>query len=1045
MNNIKTRYNMKYSSFAACIALFALGLSACQVEEQNVGSPEVAEPCMINCTMSATMPEFKAGGDPETRSSLESVVRVKWKKNDELSVINLTTGKQLGGCIKADKDGANSTFSPSNLHGSITAGDKLVFLLDNDPNHRSANEKDFEPFTMDYSSQKGNSNEVPIVVYANYTATANGIINAVNPEFNFLMGYVQLAVSALPASTSVTELGIENLNTKCHFSISNNAFVTTPQNGNITLSEAFTANSKGTNTRYFSCFTSPAQGAARNAHINANSQNHITAWLKAALSAGYYYQSVATGFTNENISFVDDTFKSYCVSHYDKNGDGEVSFAEAAAVTSFESFSASEKSSLKEVYELPYFFKGERIPDFGGCTALKQVLLPGTLQTIQANAFKGCTALEEITAPSNVTTVGEGAFEGCTSLERFNGALASADRRYLVKDNHVLAFAPAGLTETTVPDGITTINAGVFANNTTITTVNLPAALTTVEARAFKGCTALPIIRFRANIANIGEDAFKGCSSLRSVYSDAVVPPAVGSGAFSNCHASLAAHVTSGNLCAYEANSSWSALNVTTAQPWNEIWYTTTDGNKCDVQILYPHNKNYISNTYVDGKGVLFFNEDLTESSARFLNCVTLDSIKLPDSVKSIEGHAFHGCSALSSVTLPTGLISIGEFAFSNCTSLVSIDLPEDLESIGEYAFNSSGLVSIVLPDATNTIGKWAFNECSSLNSITLPDSLESVGEYAFRQCNALNAIYANPLVLAKTDFSNEYSNPLRIGHNLYSKGPNPELITSVVVPEGLTAIAPRAFYGCTSITAISIPPSIQTIGEEAFYECDNISDVFITDLVAWCNIDFASNPIHNSRLFLSGSILTALTIPQSITSIKRNTFKSCSSIETVVIPSSVTSIGDHAFYRCNNLTSIFIPNTVESIGESAFGETKLSTLDLPNSISTIPSNMCIGCTNLESISLPDNLLSIGFQAFHTCSKLTTITIPASVVSIDNGAFWFCDQLQSIYIKATTPPDGPTPTTNNTSTYYYVPLDAEDIYKEAWPSLASKILGYNFE
>ena len=320
--------NMKKTNFAISLAFIILGAIACQTTEFDINaeseSPAVAEPCEISCTMNATMPEFQAGGDPETKTSLESVVRVKWKKNDELSVINLTTGKQLGGCIKADKDGANSTFSPSGLNGSITAGDKLVFLLDNDPNHRSATEKDFETFTMDYSSQKGNSNEVPIVVYANYTATENGTINAVNPEFNFLMGYVQLAVSSLPASTSVTELGIENLNTKCHFNINNHEFVITPQNGDITLSEAFTANSKGTNTRYFSCFTSPAQNAARNAHIHANSQIHVTAWLKAALSAGYYYQSVATGFTNENISFVDDAFKSYCVSHYDMNGDGDI-------------------------------------------------------------------------------------------------------------------------------------------------------------------------------------------------------------------------------------------------------------------------------------------------------------------------------------------------------------------------------------------------------------------------------------------------------------------------------------------------------------------------------------------------------------------------------------------------------------------------------------------------------------------------------------------------------------------------------------------------
>ncbi|MBR5035122.1 MAG: leucine-rich repeat domain-containing protein [Bacteroidales bacterium] len=866
---------MKNLRFAAYIAILALCVSACQIEEQGITPTEVAEPCQITCTMSATMPEFKAGGDPETKSSLESVVRVRWKKDDELSVINLTTGKQLGGCIKADADGANSTFSPSGLHGSITAGDKLVFLLDNDPSRRSANEKDFEPFTLDYSSQKGNANEVPIVVYANYTATENGTINAVNPEFNFLMGYVQLAVAALPASTSVTELGIDNLNTKCHFSINNHEFVTTPQNGNITLSEAFNANSKGANTRYFSCFTSPAQGTARNAHICANSLNHITAWLKAALSAGYYYQSVATGFTNENISFVDDAFKGYCVSHYDKNGDGEISFAEAAAVTSFVNFTAAEKSSIKEVFELPYFFKGERIPNFEGCTALKQVILPGTLQNIQANAFKGCTGLEVITIPSTVTTIGEGAFEGCTSLARFDGAYASTDRRYIVRDNHVLAFAPAGLTETTIPDGVTTINAGVFANNTSLKTVNLSAQLTTVEARAFKGCTALPIIRFRTAIAIIGEDAFKGCSALRSVYSDAVTPPTIGTDAFANCHASLAAHVTAGNLAAYEANAAWSALSVSSGQPWNEIWYTTTDGEKINGFVFVGTNgiiygPDQPSNTYVDGKGILFFNKDcLFAGGIGFRNSTTLETISFPACTQSIGYDYCRGCTSLTSVTLPESLQSLGDQVFLDCSSLTSITLPLGLQSIGYSAFlNCSSLTSITLPQGLLSIGYQAFQNCSSLTSVSFPQGLQSIGDNAFDNCSSL---------------------------------------TSVTLLEGLKSLGATVFSDCSSLATITLPQGLETIGWGAFIRT-SLSSITLPEGIQSVGVS----------LFSQCSSLTSITLPEDFLSIPNGTFSMCSSLTSITLPQGIQSIGNDAFSWCANLTSIYINSTTPpSIGTS--------------------------------------------------------------------------------------------------------------------------------
>ena len=945
---------MKRTHFVSCCALIILFATACQTTELDIRteSPAVAEPCEISCTMSATMPEFKVGGDPETKSSLESVVRVRWKKNDELSVINLTTGKQLGGCIKADKDGANSTFSPSGLHGTITAGDKLVFLLDDDPGRRSATEKDFEPFTMDYSSQKGNSNEVPIVVYANYTATENGTINAVNPEFNFLMGYVQLAVSALPASTSVTELGIENLNTRCQFSISNHEFVSTPQNGNITLSEAFTANSKGTNTRYFSCFTSPAQGIARNAHICANSINHITAWLKAALSAGYYYQSVATGFTNENISFVDDTFKSYCVSHYDKNGDGEISFAEAAAVTSFESFTAAEKSSIKEVFELPYFFKGERIPTFDGCTALKQVILPGTLQTIQENAFKGCTGLEVITIPSTVTTIGEGAFEGCTSLERFDGTYASTDRRYIVRDNHVLAFAPAGLTETTIPDGVTTINAGVFANNTTIKTVNLSAQLTTVEARAFKGCTALPIIRFRTQIASIGEDAFKGCSSLRSVYSDAVTPPTVGTDAFANCHASLAAHVTAGNLAAYEAIPAWSALNVSSGQPWNEIWYTTTDGNVFVPSTSLSSLSTYVTNTYVDGKGIILFSEDITVVPNWAFMGKKLETISLPASLIQLNHRVFEGCSSLTSVTI-NGLERLaGSDIFKACTSLTSIVFPEGFQSItGSNTFEGcTSLVSVTFPESLQSItGTGTFRDCPSFTSVNLPEGLSSIPDMTFASCSALS---------------------------------------SITLPNSLQSIGQSAFLNCTSLKSISLPEGLQSLGGNAFCHCDSLLSIVIPNGV---------DSIEAWTFGYCGS-LSSISLPESIQSIGERAFHQCKSLESITIPEGVQSLGNGSFNQCWALISISLPNSLRSIGDEAISAlTSLPAITLPEGLQSIGSEG-IGSNYITTLTLPSTIETLSMRAFAT-SPIRTLYIKAVTPPSVGANFVRSDRdLQAIYV-----------------------------------------------
>ena len=213
----------------------------------------------------------------------------------------------------------------------------------------------------------------------------------------------------------------------------------------------------------------------------------------------------------------------------------------------------------------------------------------------------------------------------------------------------------------------------------------------------------------------------------------------------------------------------------------------------------------------------------------------------------------------------------------------------EDLKGItkiGNYAFyHYTGLTSITIPNSVTSIGDYAFSDCTGLTSITIPESVTSIDASAFRDCKSL---------------------------------------TSVTIPNSVTSIGSSAFRGCTGLTSITIPDSVTSSGSSAFDGCTGLQAVYISDIAKWCGISFnsyLSNPIssHHSNLYLNGTLVTDLIIPDGVTSIKDYVFYYCSSLQSITIPDSVTSIGKQAFYR-SGLNSITIPDSVTSVGDNAFG-----------------------------------------------------------------------------------------------------------------------------
>ena len=231
-----------------------------------------------------------------------------------------------------------------------------------------------------------------------------------------------------------------------------------------------------------------------------------------------------------------------------------------------------------------------------------------------------------------------------------------------------------------------------------------------------------------------------------------------------------------------------------------------------------------------------------------------------------------------------------------------------------------------------------------------------------------------------------------------------PSEITYNDVIYSVTSIGVEAFYNCTGLTSITIPNSVTSIGSRAFQYCSGLKEVHISDLTAWCNIDFGSyntNPLYYAKnLYLNNELVTELVIPNDVTKIKSYAFFYCFGLTSIEIPNNVTSIGDYAFQGCTGLTSVVIPNSVTFIGVEAFRDcTGLTSIEIPNSVTRIANLAFSGCTGLTGeLVIPNSVTSIGEYAFSSGIQLTNVEIPNSVTSIEKGAFYNCSSLTSVTI-----------------------------------------------
>lgn len=194
--------------------------------------------------------------------------------------------------------------------------------------------------------------------------------------------------------------------------------------------------------------------------------------------------------------------------------------------------------------------------------------------------------------------------------------------------------------------------------------------------------------------------------------------------------------------------------------------------------------------------------------------------------VSTIGLYAFSQCMDLTSVTIPNSVTNIREQAFSACSGLKSVTIPNSVISIEQQAFQLSGLTSVTIPNSVTDIGSYAFATCDSLTSVLISTSVTSISLEAFAFCENLSSIIVsegNPIY----DSRDNCNAIIETATNTLVAG-----CKNTIIPNSVTSIV-AAFAGCSGLTSIMIPNSVTNIGYRAFYGCNNLNEIISHAAVA--------------------------------------------------------------------------------------------------------------------------------------------------------------------------------------------------------------------
>lgn len=460
---------------------------------------------------------------------------------------------------------------------------------------------------------------------------------------------------------------------------------------------------------------------------------------------------------------------------------------------------------------------------------------PYTVTAIGYSAFGSLSTpinVSSVFIPATVLSIGDSAFIYCDALTTVtfaeNSQLKSIERAAFWGSEQVYPR----FKEIKIPDSVETIGNGAFYDCRDLERIALPSALQTLSTVTFYNCTALSEVTFPASLKTIESSAFSGCRNLSEVKLPASLT-AIQSSVFHLC-INLKTVSYDGSL------EQWSRITAD-----NDVL-----GYSCPSLVMRDYTAQFIlvKNGFLDPPPKTVTITKYTGKGSTVILPSTISSWP----VTKIGEDALKDNTTITSVTIPDSVTEIGSNAFAGCTNLTSVNYAGDWSNLTIQSGNPA--VEDAAKDAAN----------------------EQLFDFEFTPDNTAVIVkhYRRGAAADVTIPSRYKGKPVTaIDHAAF----HDSAVTSVTIPDSVTAIPDDAFTHCSQLTNISIPNSVTFIGFSAFNSCTS---------------------------------LKSITLPSSLSTIQSCAFYNCGNLKTIRIPVSVTSIGNCAFDVCPSLMTVTYPGS---------------------------------------------------------------------------------------------------------------------------------------